>query len=65
MTQRELHMKELFEWIQANYQFLKKFYKDSIPKKVQSKMPFTMFAIVQYCEYLDVQKITKLKVKEK
>jgi hypothetical protein len=65
MTQKELHMREFFEWISNNHSELKKHYCKIVDVDIMDKMPFTMFTIVSYCDYLDIQKITNLKVKEK
>jgi hypothetical protein len=61
MNQKELHMKEFFEWMQINHDDLKSYYFKEIPIHVMENMPFTMFAIVQYCEYLDIEKLVQYK----
>jgi hypothetical protein len=57
MTQKELHMKEFFEWTCENYDSLKMYYDECVAKKSKQKMPLTMFTIATYCNELDIARI--------
>ena len=53
MTRKKIHMIDLYSWVAANHNILKRNYR-LLPKHEKETLPFTLFTIVAYCQYAKI-----------